>query len=65
MTDDDDWHIISALRELHWLLIRFSIQFNIMTIFYKAFHNAPPDYIWALIELKQSKYSLRSVNVCA
>ena len=33
-----------------------------MTIVYKAVHNAAPEYICVLIESKQSKYSLRSVN---
>ena len=33
-----------------------------MTIVYKAVYNAAPEYICDLIESKQSKYSLRSVN---
>ena len=55
-------HITPALQQLHWLPIRYRIQFNIMTIVYKAVHNAAPEYICDLIESKQSKYSLRSVN---
>ena len=35
---------------------------QIMTIVYKAVHNAAPEYICDLIESKQSKYSLRSLN---
>ena len=47
-------HITPALKQLHWLPIRYHIQFMIMTIVYKAVHDFK--------ESKQSKYSLRSVN---
>ena len=55
-------HITPALQQLHWLPIRYRIQFKIMAIVYKAVHNADPEYICDLIEPKQSKYSLRSIN---
>ena len=55
-------HITPALQQLHWLPIRYRIQFKIMTIVYKAVHTAAPEYICDMIESKQSKYSLRSVN---
>ena len=32
-------HITPALQQLHWLPVRYRIQFNIMTIAYKAVHN--------------------------
>ena len=54
--------ITPALQQLHWLPNRYRIQFKIMTIVYKAVHNAAPEYICDLIEPKQSKYSLRSIN---
>ena len=41
---------------------KYHIQFKIMTIVYKAVHNAAPESICDLIESKQSKYSQRSVN---
>ena len=55
-------HIIPALQQLHWLPIRYRIQFRIMTIVYKVVHNTAPEYICTLIDLAQSKYSLCSVN---
>ena len=55
-------HITPALQQLHWLPIRYRIQFKIMTIVYKAVHNVAPEYICDLIESKQSKYSLRLIN---
>ena len=55
-------HITPALQQLHWLPIRYRIQFKLMTIVYKAVRNEAPEYIRDLIELKQSNYSLRSVN---
>ena len=55
-------HITQALQQLHWLPIRYRIQFKIMTVVYKAVHTTAPEYICDMIESKQSKYSLRSVN---
>ena len=47
-------HITPALQQLHWLPIRYRIQFKIMTIVYKAVHNADPEYIY-VISLSQNK----------
>ena len=55
-------HITPALQQLHWLPIKYRIQLKIMTVVYKTVHNAAPEYICDLIESKQSKYSLSSVN---
>ena len=55
-------HITPSLQQLYWLPIRYRIQFKIMTFLYKAVHNVAPEHICDLIELKQSKYSLRSFN---
>eukprot|EP00112_Aurelia_sp_Birch-Aquarium-sp1_P010318 Seg2209.5 transcript_id=Seg2209.5/GoldUCD/mRNA.D3Y31 product="putative RNA-directed DNA polymerase from transposon X-element" pseudo=true protein_id=Seg2209.5/GoldUCD/D3Y31 len=55
-------HITPALQQVHWLPIRYRIQFKLMTFVYKAVRNEAPEYIRDLIELKQSNYSLRSVN---
>ena len=47
--------ITPALKQLYWLSTSYRIQFKAMNVVYKAIHNAAPEYICALIELKQSK----------
>ena len=57
-------HITPALQQLHWLPIRYRIQFKIMTIVYKAVHNADPEYICDLFESKQSiHYALSLASI--
>ena len=44
-------HITPALQQLHWLPIRYRIQFKIMAIVFKAVHKTAPEYICTLIDL--------------
>ena len=53
--------ITPVLQELHWLPIKFRIQFKILVITFKAIHGMAPDYICNLISIKKkSRYNLRS-----
>ena len=48
---------------LHWLPIKFRIQFKILLITFKAIHGLAPAYLIELITLRtQCTYTLRSTN---
>ena len=54
-------HITSVLCQLHWLPIKYRIEFKILLFTFKAIHGMAPDYICKLISRKSStRYSLRS-----
>ena len=54
-------HISPTLKMLHWLPVKYRIDFKILLITYKAIHGLTPAYLSELITLKTvSRYSLRS-----
>jgi len=53
-------HITPVLRNLHWLPVRYRIQYKILLITYKAITGKAPDYLCSLISIKASARSLRS-----
>ena len=54
-------HISPTLKMLHWLPVKYRIDFKILLITYKAIHGLAPAYLSELITLKTvSRYSLRS-----
>ena len=54
-------HITPALYKLHWLPVRYRINFKILLITYKAINGLAPEYISELIKFKvASRYNLRS-----
>jgi len=54
-------HISPILFELHWLPIKYRINFKILLITYKALHGLAPNYITELLTVKPlSRYNLRS-----
>ena len=54
-------HISPTLKMLHWLPVKYRIDFKILLITYKAIHGLTPAYLCELITLKTvSRYSLRS-----
>ena len=56
-------HITPALQELHWLPVKFRVQFKILLIVFKALHNMAPAYIQDMItENKYERYSLRTCH---
>ena len=55
-------HITPILRDLHWLPIRYRINFKIMLLTFKAIHGLAPKYIRDLVAIKSSAYNLRSAD---
>ena len=54
-------HITPVLSQLHWLPIKYRIEFKILLMTFKAIHGMVPDYICKLISRRKSTgYSLRS-----
>lgn len=53
-------HISPVLASLHWLPVKFRIEYKILLITYKALHSQAPSYIEELIELYQPPRALRS-----
>ena len=53
-------HITPVLSELHWLPVKFRIEFKILVLAYKAIHGLGPKYLTESIPPKRTtKYSLR------
>ena len=54
-------HITPILHRLHWLPVKYRINFKVLLIVFKALHDLAPDYIIELISIKPpSSYSTRS-----
>ena len=54
-------HISPTLFSLHWLPVRYRIDFKICLLTFKAIHGFAPSYLCELITVKESqRYSLRS-----
>ena len=54
-------HITPLLCQLHWLPIRYRIEFKILLLCFNAVHGMAPGYICKLINFKiPTKYELRS-----
>ena len=54
-------HITTTLFSLHWLPIRYRIQFKISLFTYKSLNGLSPAYITELLKLKTiPRYNLRS-----
>ncbi len=53
-------HITPVLASLHWLSIKFCINFKILLITYKALHGLAPPYISELLSPYNSSQQLRS-----
>ena len=51
-----------AFVNLHWLPIKFRVQFELLLLVYKSVHKKSPDYIDQRFSVSEneSKYSLRS-----
>ena len=54
-------HITPVLRELHWLPVKFRIDYKILLLTYKGLHEMCPDYLKDLLVISNNKrYNLRS-----
>ena len=55
-------HVTPCLIQLHWLPIKFRIDFKIAVLVYKCLNNLAPSYLCNLIELYSPIRNLRSSN---
>ena len=54
-------HITPILYELHWLPVKFRINFKLLLITFKALYGMAPNYFADLLNIrKNGNYSLRS-----
>ena len=54
-------HITPALKQLHWLPVKFRVNFKVLLIVFKALHDMAPIYIKEMItRTKSDRYNLRS-----
>ena len=54
-------HVGPLLYNLHWLPVKFRIDFRMLLLTYKAINDLAPFYLQELISLKEAcKYKLRS-----
>ena len=53
-------HITPILTELHWLPIKYRIEFKILLLTFKAVHGLAPGYVTSLIEQRRLRPGLRS-----
>ncbi len=54
-------HITPVLIQLHWLHVKFRIDFKMLLLTFKALHNKTPGYICNLITVYESPCNLRSL----
>ena len=56
-------HITPLLSTLHWLPIKYRIEFKVLLFTYKTIHGQAPIYLQELLTMKHSKrYNLRTNN---
>ena len=54
-------HITPVLRELHWLPVKFRVEFKIALLVFKTLNGLAPQYLSQLLVVKpRTGYSLRS-----
>ena len=57
-------HISPTLYSLHWLSVKYRMDFKIFLFTFKAIHDITPSYLTNLIAVKTNGYDLRSSNEC-
>ncbi len=53
-------HISPVLQQLHWLPVKYRVEFKILLLTYKALHNLAPQYLNQLIHVYTPSRALRS-----
>ena len=53
-------HITPVLKELHWLPLKYRVQYKTLTFTYKALHEQSPDYIRDMLKVYKPSRTLRS-----
>lgn len=56
------FHITPVLRELHWLPVRERIDFKILCMVYKALNEIGPDYLKAVLNVRNTTRLLHSTS---
>ena len=54
--------ITLSLFSLHWLPVRYRIDFKICLLTFKAIHGSAPSYLRELVVVKENRYRLKSSN---
>jgi hypothetical protein len=55
-------HITPVLASLHWLPIRFRVQYKVLLLTYKALNGLAPPYLAELLQVYQPTRQLRSAS---
>ena len=55
-------HITPLLFDLHWLPIKFRIEYKILLLVFKCLHGEGPEYLASLLEDYNQPMGLRSVS---
>ena len=55
-------HITPVLASLHWLPVRFRIDFKILLLVFKSLHGLAPPYLSEMLSTRTPARSLRSSN---
>ena len=56
-------HISPLLKELHWLPVKFRIEFKILSLTFQVIHGSAPQYLRDLIQIREPlNYNLRTNN---
>jgi len=55
-------HITPILKDLHWLPVKYRVQFKILMHTYKALHEEAPRYISDTLAVYQPRRTLRSMG---
>ncbi len=53
-------HISPVLQQLHWLPVKYRVEFKILLLTYKALHNLAPQYLNQLLHVYTPSRALRS-----
>lgn len=53
-------HISPVLQQLHWLPVKYRVEFKILLLTYKALHNLAPQYLTQLLQVYTPSRALRS-----
>ena len=57
-------HITPYMKQLHWLPIKYRIQFKILLITFKTFHGKAPQYINCLLsELRSTRFDNKKLSI--
>lgn len=56
-------HITPVLKSLHWLPVRFRIDFKILLFVFKSLHGLAPQYLTELVQPYEPARSLRSADL--